>query len=528
MKIPRRGFLLGTVASLIPVGCVTKGRTSRAGSGGSTVFTNGVASGDPGLYGVILWTRVAPRPLADSNPKESVPVHWAISKNPAMQDQLAWGTETAHPESAHCIHVEVENLKPDTQYFFQFEALGLKSIIGRTHTLPEPGSPTASFSIAVVSCQNYSTGYFTAYRDIVARDPDLVIHLGDYIYETGGGKVRPYPVEEAMTLADYRSLYTQFRLDPDLQNAHAQFPWILIWDDHEVVNDWGPSHYLPSSHNTRISHEEFLVRKDAAMQAYLEFMPIRHSRKDHAQKPRIYDRTVVGDLLELNRLDVRSFRDRPVCVLDEDRHFEPCEETQAPVRSLLGEQQESWLQHGFGKSQATWNFLVQTTVMAPLDLSAGSSVRYEADSWDNYSVNRDRIADLITEKGIQNVVSLGGNIHASYAGVMFDRQNNEHRTPVLTEIVTTSINAPGGGDERYHDINSRRHENPGIEYFENRHHGYSLLSITHEEIKVEFRIVDDIENPDSTVRTLETLFIQNGKVGTATHPGECTDNQKEG
>ena len=302
-----------------------------------------------------------------------------------------------------------------------------------------------NYSIAVVSCQDYSAGYFTAYRDIVEKQPDLIIHLGDYIYESAGGDVRPYPVDEAMTLEDYRTLYAQFRLDPDLRDAHAQFPWMLIWDDHEVVNDWGPNHYLPSSHNKKISNAAYQKRKVAAIQAYMEYMPTRRTRRDHQGDARIYDRTVVGDLIELNRLDVRSYRDIPVCELNEQRHFEPCDEVRNPERSLLGEKQERWLLEGLGTSGTKWNCLVQATVMAPLDLGSGPEIRYEADSWDNYEAARNRIVETIVERDIANVVSLGGNIHAFYAGVMYDDQDAADRNAILSEIVATSVTANGGG-----------------------------------------------------------------------------------
>ena len=284
---------------------------------------------------------------------------------------LSAETLMAVPDSSHCIHVEADGLEPNTEYFYQFEALGEKSRIGRTRTLPEAGAPTDACTIAVVSCQDYSAGYFTAYRDIISNQPDLIVHLGDYIYETGGGRIRPYPVTEAITLADYRALYAQFRLDQDLQGAHAQFPWLVIWDDHEVVNDWGPDHFLPSSLNAAISHEQYLERKDAAIQAFFEYMPLRSSRMDHRMEKRIYDQTVIGDLAELNRLDVRSFRERPACALDDRNHFEPCVESRDPSRSLLGASQEAWLSESLGQSHSIWNFLVQATVMAPLDVRAG-------------------------------------------------------------------------------------------------------------------------------------------------------------
>ena len=171
------------------------------------------------------------------------------------------------------------------------------------------------------------------------------------------------------------------------------------------------------------------------------------------------------------------------------------------------------MREGFGQSGASWNCLVQSSVMAPLDKSAGPAIRYEADSWDNYSAGRDRITDLITEKEIQNAISIGGNIHTFYAGVMFDRQHGELGNPVLTELVTTSVTASGGGEERFADIHGRLDENPGIQYFDNRYRGYSLLIITQASITAVLRVVDDIENPNADVRTLAKLNINSGRRG---------------
>ena len=218
-------------------------------------------------------------------------------------------------------------------------------------------------------------------------------------------------------------------------------------------------------------------------------------------------------LIELNRLDVRSYRDEPVCDLDEHKHFTPCGDTNDESRSLLGAGQEAWLIDGLGQSGCTWNCLVQATVMAPLDLAKGDAVRYEADSWDNYEFSRDRIINAIADKHVKNVVSLGGNIHAFYAGVSFDRQDNIDPKPIVTEIVTTSISAGGGGDERYNDINGRLSENPGISYFENRYRGYVWLDFSPTAIHVDLRVVDDVTDSQGTARTLTKLRVSDGKLG---------------
>lgn len=511
--VSRRQFLCNaTLAAL--AGCQTdqlgwlRGTNGRSGG---YPFTLGVASGDPDPTSVILWTRLAPVPLSDTSLIDAVDVSWRIATDSELRKVVQAGQVVASPEHAHCVHVEAPGLQPYCEYFYRFEANGYQSPVGRTRTLPLPGAELEKFSIALTSCQEYSQGYFTAYRDVVARKPDLVVHNGDYIYEAPSGTIRPYPVyPEARTLADYRNLYAQYRQDADLRAAHAQIPWIVLWDDHEVVNDWGPGHFLPSSRNALMSDDEYKARRRDAANAFLEHMPLRASLAGNGA-PVFYARNVIGNFLELNRLDVRSYRDRPVCIENRDKEFADCADAHDPARSMLGDTQEQWLYDNFGTSGCQWNCLVQATVMAPFDRMAGPDVLYETDGWDNYAANRDRIVQHIHGNKIRNSVSLGGNIHAYYAGTV--PLAPEQCEPVLTELITTSVTASGGGSERYNDVNGRRGENPCLEYFDNRYHGYTLLEFGRERIDVSLRIVNDIKDEDSPVSTLATLFVDDGKIG---------------
>jgi alkaline phosphatase D len=480
----------------------------RAGEPGPrrSPFTLGVASGDPTASSVVLWTRLAPKPLSDRTLVDAVGVDWVIASDAALTQVVQAGQVMALPDNAHCVHVEPTKLQPNTDYYYQFEALGASSPVGRSKTLPQPGNELEKFSIALTSCMEYSLGYFSALRDLVVQQPDLVIHNGDYIYEAPSGTVRPYPVSpEARTLADYRSLYAQYRQDSALREAHAQFPWLVLWDDHEVVNDSGPNHYLPSSRNAAMSDAEYQLRRRAAAKAFLEHMPLRAALTGRdRESPTFYERKVIGNLLELNCLDVRSYRDTPECIENQSMGFADCAEAHDPARSMLGETQEQWLYKNFGSAGCKWNGLVQTTVMAPFDRKAGPEVDFETDGWDNYAANRDRIVQHVEQHELQNCVALGGNIHAYYAGTIGAE---------LTEIVTTSITATGGGSERYDDVNGRRDENPGLQYFDNRYRGYTLLEFDQNKIAVTLRSVNDIEVEDSPVSTLATMSIDDGKVG---------------
>lgn len=431
---------------------------------------------------------------------------WAIASDPALTQVVQSGQVTALPANAHCVHVNATGLQANTVYYYRFEAQGEVSATGRTKTLPLPGADLDKFSIALSSCMEYSLGYFSAYRDLALQQPDLVIHNGDYIYEAPSGTVRPYPVlPEARTLSDYRSLYAQYRQDAALREAHAQFPWIVMWDDHEIVNDSGPDHFLRTSRNAPMSKSEYQLRRRAAAKAFLEHMPLRAALAEQDQAPPIlYERHVIGNLLELNCLDVRSYRDTPVCIENQSMGFADCTDAHNPARSMLGEAQEQWLYENFGRAGCKWNCLVQTTVMAPFDRAAGPEVNYETDGWDNYAANRDRIMQHIENHDISNCVALGGNIHAYYAGIV---------PRGFTEIVTTSITASGGASERYADVNGRHNENPCLQFFDNRYHGYTLLEISKDRITVTLRTVTDIEVEDSPVSTLARMFIDDGKVG---------------
>jgi alkaline phosphatase D len=421
-----------------------------------------------------------------------------------VRSGVAW----ALPDNAHCVHVEAGGLEAGREYFYRFECDGFRSRLGRTRTLPRPGTKLDRFTIASTSCQNFSDGYFTAYRDVVERDPNLIVHTGDYIYESGRGAVRRDPIPEAISLSDYRTMHAHYKTDEDLQTAHAMLPWLLIWDDHEVVNDWGPRHRFPSRPTRNLSFEEYLVRKEAAIKAYFEHMPLRLSSKLKAGSARLYDRLTVGDLLELNLLDTRLYRDQPACELDERKHFTPCKMSRDPSRTLLGRAQEEWLLNGFGSTGARWNTLVQTTVMAPYDHAPGAERRFEADGWESYSANRQRILDRIGEGRVPNAVSLAGNIHAFYAGRVHADPNDAGSQPLITEFVATSVSATGGGDERYDDINGRADENPSMLYFENRKRGYLWCDVDRQSWRTEFRAVDDVRNPRSDVRTIKEIAVE--------------------
>ena len=231
-----RSLVLLGAASVAPVFL----RHSLANTFSTDPFTLGVASGCPRPDGVVLWTRLAPDPLqADAMDPVPVRVDWRIAEDEAFARTVALGTETAVPDAAHSVRVEARGLKPGREYWYQFAAGGAKSPVGRTRTAPSPSDRIARHRLAFASCQQYEQGYYTAYRDMAKQDLDVVVHLGDYIYESSWGQrhVRKHSGAIPTTLVEFRDRYALYKSDPDLRAAHAAFPWLVVWDDHEVAND---------------------------------------------------------------------------------------------------------------------------------------------------------------------------------------------------------------------------------------------------------------------------------------------------
>jgi alkaline phosphatase D len=476
------------------------------------LFALGVASGDPSASGVVLWTRLVQDPYDTRSLSVPIAVRWALASDERLRRVVRRGEIVARPERAHAIHVEVDGLEPDREYYYRFTAEGHASRVGRTRTLPARGSKVDHVRMALTSCQNTTEGYFVAYRDMVQREPHLVLHTGDYIYERGLGTVRRHPVADAISLEDYRALHAHYKLDSDLQLAHARLPWLTIWDDHEVVNDWGAGHSYVVDSSWKHTPEAFERRKSAAIQAYLEHMPFRLSARMQRQRLRMHARVALGDLLELNLLDVRQYRDAPRCGPVETFYRDRCDAADADALSMLGREQEDWLSSGFGTSGTAWNVIVQGTALAPFDHAPGDGARYQRDGWDNYIAARRRLLRMIDLRKPPNPVSLGGDIHAYYAGHVHADPYDARTRPLLAEFVTTSLSAFGGGEERYTATTAQFSENAFARFFDNRWRGYTLCDVTPRDWRTTLRVVDDVTRMDSGCRTLCELAVPAGKV----------------
>jgi alkaline phosphatase D len=476
-------------------------------------FTLGVASGYPIPDGFVLWTRLAPRPLeGGSMPPQPVPVTWEVAADERMSRIVRSGEEMAEAVYAHSIHVEVGGLEPGRWYWYRFRVGGATSAIGRTRTAPVAGAALDRFRFAFASCQQYEQGYYTAYRHMAREDLDLVVHLGDYIYEVSWGQnlVRRHDTPECLTLADYRNRHALYKSDADLQAAHAAFPWIVTWDDHEVDND-----YANDRSEELIAPEVFRARRAAAYQAYYEHMPLPHRMRPRGPAMRIFERATFGDLVRFHVLDDRQYRSPQACPRvgrgGGGAADELCTARLDPELTMLGARQEEWLREGLAQSQARWNVIAQQTIMAQVDRRPGPGTMYWTDFWDGYPVARKRLLDFIAERRPSNPLVIGGDVHAWWVTDLKTDFERADSPVVATEFVGTSITSQAPPQERY---DAMRPENPHVRFVETRHRGYTRMTLTGQGCTADLRAVDSVQTREAGIRTLASFAVENGRPGT--------------
>lgn len=465
------------------------------------VFSLGVASGYPMPTGVVLWTRLAPVPLAPDGgmPSETVPVAWEVSTDERFRKVVRSGTDYATPDWAHSIHVEVGGLEPDRPYWYRFRAMGQESPIGRTWTAPANDSKRDSMRIALASCQHYEHGHFFAYRQIVRDEPDLIVHVGDYIYEGGNGPepVRRHDASEAYTLEDYRIRHALYRLDPDLQAAHAAAPWVLTWDDHEVDNDYAGD----------ISEQDddpalFLQRRAAAMRAYYEHLPLPRSAVPFGAQIRLYQQRNFGPLLSLYALDGRQYRSPHACGgpgKRGSRRVGECMEVFAAERTMLGERQEAWIAARLESASAKWNLLAQGVMLTWLDEQEGEGEQFWTDSWNGYHAARERLLAALAEPKVRNAVILTGDIHAFAANRIHRHPGKPELGVVASELVTTSISSRPPAEEV---VQSLARINPHVLFATGQHRGYVRINLGAEQLEADLVAVDALQaGPARIVRS---------------------------
>lgn len=482
--LPVAGFTAARRTSLVP----------------SDPFTLGVASGEPVPDGAVIWTRLAPNPLADDGfggmPNRPVDVEWEVAADERFSRVEQRGMTTATPEAAHSVHVELAGLRPGAEYFYRFRASGHVSSVGRTRTAPEPGS-MAPLTMCVASCSNYQQGWFTAYRRLAEEYPDVVVHLGDYQYEyaASGAGVRQHVGPETVTLANYRQRYAQYKTDPDLQAAHAAAPWLVVFDDHELVNNWADEVPEKPSPN-------FLGRRAAALQAYYENMPLRRASMPHGIDMQLFRRVRWGDLATVHMLDTRQYRTDQPCGDD----IGGCIDRNVPWASLTGEAQERWLLNGFRQSRARWDILGQQVFFSQVELTPGPGRGFNPDAWDGYAANRDRIVNGMVGSPVRNAVVLTGDVHSHWATEVHSRPDDPSSPVVATELVTTSISSGGDGSDSRDEIDAVLQENPHIRYFSGRR-GYVRARFTADEMRADFRVLPYVSRPGAEVQTGASFVV---------------------
>ncbi|NLU70162.1 alkaline phosphatase D family protein [Streptomyces sp. HNM0574] len=481
-------------------------------------FTLGVASGDPLPDSVVLWTRLAPEPYEPDSglAAEPVPVRWELATDKDFRRVVARGEATAHPEFHHSVHVVPEGLEPATRYWYRFRAGEWTSTVGRTRTAPAAGAELASLRFAFASCQAYHDGYFTAHKHLAAEeDLDVVLHLGDYLYEyavdaQGGDRRDPelgLPArfnKETETLEDYRLRYALYHSDPDLQAAHAAHPWIVTWDDHEVQNNYADD--VPQEGSPA---EDFLVRRAAAYRAYYENLPLRPPQRPEGPDLRLHRRLQFGDLAQFDILDGRQHRDDQA---QGDGWKVPDSTTTDPARSMLGAEQERWLTDGWKQSTAVWNIVPQQVVVSRRHERTTGPFPVSMDAWDGYPAARQRFLDGAVQAGVKNLLVLTGDVHVHYALNIKEDFDDENSRTLGVELVTTSVASGGDGADKPDNWATYLEANPHMKFYNGRR-GYVVVTLDRERVRADYRTVDVITAPGGRLTTAASFVSAAGDPG---------------
>lgn len=483
-------------------------------------FALGVASGDPAPDGVVLWTRLV---LADPAQMQAThTVRWEVAHDARFAQIVQKGEATALPALGHSVHVELRGLAPGRWYHYRFMLGDAVSATGRTRTAPAPGDLPATLRIAFASCQRWEHGNYAAWRHLVVDQPDLVLFLGDYIYEYASPKnttdlARTHNLRHATKLADFRDRYALHKSDPALQAAHAACPWAVTWDDHEVQNDY-------ASGTGKGDDGSFLTLRGAAWQAFYENMPLRAAslngpasgtRWDALQ---VYRRLRWRRLAHFHLLDSRQYRTWQACRTPQSAsagavRAADCADLASPARTLLGAAQEQWLDTGLAadahtKDATHWSVLAQQTLFSPRHYPSGVT---SADSWDGYPAARARLLQAVAQHAPRNTVLLGGDIHQNYVCRVHANPDRPESPVVASEFCGTSISSRSGTTQDKVDAIARH--NPHVLLARCDQRGYGLADITPTRWTTTLRVLDDPLRADSAATTLARFVVEDGRPG---------------
>lgn len=547
-RLTRRGALGFGVAGLGAAACTTTG-TQPAAVGGNGAFRHGVASGDPTATGVVIWTRVTPEAEGRVN------VTWGVARDSTFKDVVKRGTVATGPERDYTVKVDVTGLEPGQLYYYWFSVGRLASPGGATRTLPDKG--VADYRMAVVSCSNWPFGFFNAYREIAKRgakgELDAVIHLGDYIYEYGtngyGGVMGKQldrnhsPEHEIVSLADYRQRYAQYRSDPDLQAAHAIAPWFCTWDDHESANN---SYRTGAENHQPETEGGWSERKAAAVQAYLEWMPVRDPVAGRAREA-IWRKFDIGELATLFLLESRLVGRGEDLTFDEI-FMAPDVERPAivealkakindPNRTMLGFEQEAWLAEELKASTAAgkkWQVLGNQVTMAKVKMpdlqtrlppekyekvtqgskrfysTARWGLEWNLDAWSGFPEARERLY-AAAKAAKARLVTLTGDTHTAWANELHDNKGQKRGV----EFGCTSVTSPGAGDGMpFEELNWMMPEaNDEVLYYNAFSKGFTVLTLKADQVEAEFVKVSNIKSRDYYASTDARFIARENEVG---------------
>jgi len=471
-------------------------------------FTLGVASGDPAADGFVIWTRLCPEPLNGGGmPPEIQEVRWEVAADDQFRSILQSGSVSATPQLGHSVHVELTGLRPDSWYWYRFMHGDAVSRTGRGRTTPAADMLPSQLRFAFASCQHYESGFFTAYQHMAEESLDLVLHLGDYIYEYAGvdGRVRRHSGPEITTLEHYRNRYAQYRTDEHLQTMHSHCPWLVVWDDHEFDNNFAGA----ISEEEGIDSAEFLLRRANAWQAWYEHMPVRRSCLPRGADLTLYRTIDFGRLARIEMLDTRQYRtDQP----NGDRLKPLTGGALDPAGTLLGETQERWLMRELLDSTARWNVLGQQVMMGRVDRRSGPEALFSMDQWPGYEVARKRLLRFLSERRIPNPIVLTGDIHSNWVNNLQVDCDRADDAVVATEFVGTSISSGGNGKPQPADHGQLLSENPFVR-FHNTERGYVSCTVTPDRWTSDYHVVEFVDRPGAPGVTRASFVVESGRPG---------------
>ncbi|MDQ3946159.1 MAG: alkaline phosphatase D family protein [Actinomycetota bacterium] len=443
----------------------------------------------------MIWTRISGADTHDG----SVPVHWRLGTGAAVTDIVAEGDTETGPERDFTVQVEVGGLRPATTYWYGFGVGEAVSPVGRTRTAPV--GPVDHLRVGVVCCSHYETGYFNAYGRLADRDLDVVLHLGDSIYEDRARRSRGVRMHEAparvITLADYRRRYAQYRTDPDFRSLLARHPVVAVWDDHELVGGaWrdGAARHVPDTDG------DWCSRLEAATRAYREWTPLR--LPDPADPMRLWRQVRLGNLGQLLILDTRlAGRERPAAgrravVRVWDRR-----------RQLLGKAQWRWLERELSRPAAGWRLVASQVMVAPVAVAPGR-LGINPGMWDGYPAERDRLLKLLAAHRGEAVV-VSGDLHSSWASELGPAV--EVSAPAVSAPTFARALAPrAAGAHLLFDWILRR-ANRHVRYVDTAGHGYVVLDLTPDRLEAQWWHVATVLHPDPAEHCAARFRVTRGE-----------------